>query len=86
MAAIPKTPKGAVAFVARFSVLTYLISWGFSLIFSGMLVREATNRIKEGYGLPGRRRGRLFRIGSRLGPRIIFNRDGQSKPAVGRGR
>ena len=39
MATIPKTPKGAVAFVACFSMLTSLISWGFSLIFSGMLVR-----------------------------------------------
>ena len=46
MATIPKTPKGAVAFVACFSMLTSLLSWGFSLIFSGMLVRELTNRIK----------------------------------------
>ena len=46
MATIPKTPKGAVAFVACFSMLTSLISWGLSLIFSGMLVRELTNRIK----------------------------------------
>jgi short-chain fatty acids transporter len=46
MATIPKTPRGAVAFVACFSMLTSLISWGFSLIFSGMLVRELTNRIK----------------------------------------
>ena len=46
MATIPKTPKGAVAFVACFSMLTSLISWGLSLIFSGMLVRELTNRVK----------------------------------------
>ena len=46
MATIPKTPKGAVTFVACFSMLTSLISWGLSLIFSGMLVRELTNRVK----------------------------------------
>lgn len=47
LARIPKTPRGAVAFVAAFSMLTSLISWGFSLIFSGLLVREITNNIKK---------------------------------------
>ena len=40
LAGIPKTPRAAVAMVALFSMLTSLISWGLSLIFSGLLVRE----------------------------------------------
>jgi short-chain fatty acids transporter len=46
LADIPSTPRGAVAFVALFSMLTSMISWGFSLIFSGLLVRELTRRIE----------------------------------------
>src|SRR4029077_8924669 len=39
LASIPKTPRGAVAFVAAFAMLSSLISWGLSLIFTGLLVR-----------------------------------------------
>src|SRR5258706_11012335 len=46
LAGIPKTPRGAVAWVALFSMLTSLISWGLSLIFSGLLVREMARRMK----------------------------------------
>jgi len=46
LAAIPKTPKSAVATVALFSMLTSLISWGLSLVFSGLLVRELSLRVK----------------------------------------
>jgi short-chain fatty acids transporter len=46
LAAIPRTPKGAVAFVAFFSMATSLISWGLSLVFSGMLVREIVLRVR----------------------------------------
>jgi short-chain fatty acids transporter len=42
----PKSPKTAVAMIALFSMLTSLLSWGFSLIFSGLLVREMAHRIK----------------------------------------
>ncbi|UQD52942.1 short-chain fatty acid transporter [Bacillus methanolicus] len=42
---IPKTPKGAVAFVAFFSMAASLISWGFSLIFSGILIREINKKV-----------------------------------------
>ena len=42
----PKSPRGAIALVAFFSMLTSLISWGLSLIFSGLLVRELSQRIK----------------------------------------
>src|SRR5271166_2246041 len=46
LAGIPKTPRGAVALVALFSMLTSLISWGLSLIFSGLFVRELSQRVK----------------------------------------
>ncbi len=45
MAGIPKTARGAVAFVALFAMLTSLLSWGFSLIFTGLLVRELVRRV-----------------------------------------
>lgn len=46
LANVPKTPRGAIAMVALFSMLTSLISWGLSLIFSGVFVRELSNRVK----------------------------------------
>jgi short-chain fatty acids transporter len=46
MAAIPQTPKSAAAFVALFSMLSSLISWSFSLIFSGLLAREVAHRVR----------------------------------------
>lgn len=44
---IPRTPRTAIAFVGFFSMVTALISWGLSLIFSGLLVREVV-RNREG--------------------------------------
>lgn len=46
IAMLPKTPRAAIVTVALFSMLTALISWGFSLIFSGLLTRELANRVK----------------------------------------
>lgn len=46
LAEVPKTARGAIAYVAVFSMGTSLISWGFSLIFSGLLVRELVQRVK----------------------------------------
>jgi short-chain fatty acids transporter len=46
LAGVPKTAKGAIAYVALFSMATSLISWGFSLIFSGLLVRELVQRVR----------------------------------------
>jgi short-chain fatty acids transporter len=45
LAGIPKTPRGAVGFVALFALLTSLISWGFALVFAGLLVREIVRRV-----------------------------------------
>ena len=46
LARIPKTPRGALTCVALFALLTSLISWGMSLIFSGLLVRQIAQRLK----------------------------------------
>lgn len=46
MAGIPRTPKTAAAFVALFSMLSSLVSWTFSLIFSALLAREVAHRVK----------------------------------------
>jgi short-chain fatty acids transporter len=46
LATIPSTPRGAIAFVAFFSTVSSLISWGFSLIFSGLLVRELVKNLR----------------------------------------
>jgi short-chain fatty acids transporter len=45
LASIPKSGRGAVAFVAGFAMLTSLVSWGLSLIFTGLLVRAITRRM-----------------------------------------
>src|SRR5271170_2784333 len=34
LARVPRTPRGAVAFVALFAMLSAWLNWGFSLIFS----------------------------------------------------
>jgi short-chain fatty acids transporter len=49
LASIPKTARGAVAFVAAFAMLSSLISWGLSLIFTGLLVREVSRRVNADY-------------------------------------
>jgi len=46
LAGIPKSGRGAIAMIALFSMLTSLISWGLSLIFSGLLARELARRVK----------------------------------------
>jgi len=46
LARYPKTPKTAVAYVALLAMLASLISWGFSMIFAGILMREISKRVK----------------------------------------
>lgn len=46
VARITDNPRTAIAWVAFFSMATSLISWGLSLIFSGLLVREMSRNIK----------------------------------------
>ncbi len=40
----PRSGRGAVAFVASVSMLSSLLSWGFSLVFAGLLVRALARR------------------------------------------
>src|ERR1017187_2469041 len=46
LSGVPRTARGAVAFVAFFSMATSMISWGLSLIFSGILVREIVKNVR----------------------------------------
>jgi short-chain fatty acids transporter len=46
LAKVPSTGPGAAAYVGLFSMLASLVSWSFSLIFSGLLAREVTHRVK----------------------------------------
>jgi short-chain fatty acids transporter len=44
LAAIPRTGRAAIAMVALFSALVSLIHWGFSMVFSALLVRAMARR------------------------------------------
>jgi short-chain fatty acids transporter len=44
LARVPRTGRGAVAYVAALSMATSLLSWGFSLVFGGLLVRALARR------------------------------------------
>ena len=46
VARITTNPRAAIAWIAFFSMTTSLISWGFSLIFSALLVREMSRTIR----------------------------------------
>ncbi len=53
LARFPKTPKVAVAYVGFMAMLASLLSWGFSMIFAGMLMKEISRRIKVDYRAMG---------------------------------
>jgi short-chain fatty acids transporter len=44
LARVPKTGRGAVCYVGLVGMLTSLLSWGFSLVFAGLLVRALARR------------------------------------------
>jgi short-chain fatty acids transporter len=46
LAALPKTPRTAVAMVALFSMASAWVNWGLSLVFSAMLAREVARRME----------------------------------------
>src|SRR5262245_792511 len=46
LAAVPNEPRWAVAYVGLFSMLSSLLSWSFSLIFSALLAREVAARVR----------------------------------------
>ncbi|WP_338773516.1 TIGR00366 family protein [Nocardia vulneris] len=44
LARVPRNPRAAIAVVAAVSLLSALLNWGFSLIFSALLVRRLAER------------------------------------------
>jgi short-chain fatty acids transporter len=44
LASLPRSGRGAVCFVALVSMVASLLSWGFSLVFGGLLVRALARR------------------------------------------
>jgi len=44
LAGVPRSGRGAVAYVALISMLASLLNWGFSLVFGGLLVRALARR------------------------------------------
>ena len=46
IAAMPSTPRGAVAMVTFFALAISWLNWGFSLIYSAMLAREVARRVE----------------------------------------
>ncbi|HET8948479.1 MAG TPA: TIGR00366 family protein, partial [Candidatus Polarisedimenticolia bacterium] len=46
LARLPRTPRQAVALVALFAMLASLLSWGLSLVFTGLLVRAVVRRVE----------------------------------------
>jgi short-chain fatty acids transporter len=46
LASVPRTPRGAVAFIAFVAMTSSLVSWGFSLVFSALLVREVVRKVR----------------------------------------
>jgi len=87
LAGIPKSPRSAIALIALFGVLTSLLSWGLSLIFGGLLVREMAQRVK---GLDYRAAGAAGYLGlgtvSMLGlsssPAMLMATRGSIPPAL----
>ncbi|HVT03313.1 MAG TPA: TIGR00366 family protein [Thermoanaerobaculia bacterium] len=47
LASFPRTGRGAVAFVAFLAIVSSLLSWGLSLVFTGLLVRAICRRIPD---------------------------------------
>jgi short-chain fatty acids transporter len=46
LATIPRNGRTAAAYVGLFSMLASLVSWSFSLIFSGLLAKEVAHRVR----------------------------------------
>ena len=46
LASFPRNGRTAAAYVGLFSMLASLVSWSFSLIFSGLLAREVAHRVR----------------------------------------
>lgn len=47
LAGVPRTGRGAIVFVAVVAMVTSWFNWGFSLVFSAVLVRAVARRVPE---------------------------------------
>lgn len=47
LSSVPRTPRGAVAFVTLLALLSSWLNWGFSLVFSALLARAVATRFSE---------------------------------------
>ena len=47
LARVPRSPRGAVAFVAVLAMVSSWFNWGFSLIFGAMLAKEVARRVRD---------------------------------------
>src|SRR5439155_1540951 len=47
LAALPQSPRAAVALVTFFALATAWLNWGFSLIFSAVLGREVARQVED---------------------------------------
>lgn len=48
LARVPRTPRGAVAFIATLGMAMSLINWGFGMVFAGLLARAIARRPELG--------------------------------------
>lgn len=53
LAKFPQGPKTAVAYVGFMAMMASLLSWGFSMIFAGMLMKEIAKRMRVDYRAMG---------------------------------
>lgn len=61
LARVPRSGRGAICFVGLISMLASLLSWGFSLVFGGLLVRALARR--EGLRMDYRAAGAAAYLG-----------------------
>ena len=87
LASVPRTPREAVVLVALFSMLTSMISWGLSLVITGILVRAVVRNVSRvdyraisaaGYlGL-----GTVWALGFSSSPALMMTTRGSIPPAL----
>ena len=83
---VPKTPRGAVAYVAFLSTFTSMISYGLSLIFAGFLAREIASRMKVDYRAIGAAAylglGSIWALGLSSSAALMMASKGLIPPAI----
>jgi short-chain fatty acids transporter len=86
LASVPKTPRGAVAYVAFISTFMSLISYGLSLIFAGFLAREIATRLKVDYRSIGAAAylglGSIWALGLSSSAALMMNTKGLIPPPI----